>query len=560
MNKLTKIINYVKEMINTIPKSFLGLILAIIIIISPLLNDKVVYGHDYIFHATNMELNYSNINIFNLLLPKIFGGTIANGFGYGTGLFYPPLSYYLTSYIANFLNLTGEYTSLSITIVEILIVMISGVIMYAFLERVFKDNKIASLGSISYISSTYFTCDIYIRSALAESLTFIFIPLIFWGLYELFFGNDQRFSLFFIIGYVGMIHSHLVLFIYLTLIIIILFLIFPRKVFRKDKLKKLVVSSIIILLISSPFLVPMIEHKLLGNYVVFEPYSMYEDWWIEENTIELSELWTIGTKPNNIKVYINYIALIISIIVIAFNKKIFTKENRIIYKITLIIILISLFMSSSYFPWDKMPSSLKMIQFPWRLLGITSFGLSLLVGNVVKIIKGENKLLIISIIALSITLFGYNTIIHDFIGETSEIKEMSMGCQNEYLPTKTLDNIDYFNNRNQDILVKEGITQISMITNETPYLKAEITLESNNATIELPRLYYLGYDITLATDDKRVEKITYYENENGFIELKINHSGILEISYKGTIANKISNYISIFTIIICIFILIKKTL
>jgi uncharacterized membrane protein len=250
MEKFKTIIIKAKEKtiahLNSIPKSVLGILFAMLILISPLVENQVPWGHDYEFHITNLFLNYKSINIFklNFLLPKIFGGTIANGFGYGTGIFYPPLSYYLTSYLASILNCINSNIYLSLSILEILTIMLSGITMFIFLKRIFKDNNIASIGGIAYISSTYFLCNIYTRCAIAEMLTFIFIPIIFLSLYELFFGQKKRFNLIFIIGYLGMIHSHLVLSVYLTIIILILFLIFIKKVLDKEIIKRLIFGMI----------------------------------------------------------------------------------------------------------------------------------------------------------------------------------------------------------------------------------------------------------------------------------------------------------------------------
>lgn len=546
----TKIIQSIRTKLKLIPKPLVGVIFSAFILLCPLLNGKIAWGHDYSFHSSNMILASDTLNVARLriILPKIFGGIIAKGFGYGTGIFYPPLSYSLTAYISYFLKLINLDTNLSITILEIIVTILSGIIMYIFLKRIFKDNKIASIGSISYISSTYFLCNIYIRSALGELLTFIFIPLVFWGLYELFFEDGKKFNLLFIVGYVGMIHSHLVLTMYLTIIIILTFLCFPKKVFKKDKIQKLLISSSLILLISSTYLVPLIEHKLLGNYVVFEPYSMYSDNWIKENSLTLRDYLTIGTKANNIKVYINQVSLCLFIIVSIFNKKIFTKEKKHIYLITMIIIVISTIMSSSYFPWENVPSFFKMIQFPWRLCVITTFGISIIVGNIVKIIKGENKTLIIVGLTLAMLLFGYNTIRQETVTNPTAPLTMNMGSQSEYLPSNTLNNIEYFNRRNQDVFLKEGSAEVYVNVNNPPYLKATINLTSNTTIIELPRLYYLGYKVQLIDCNGNIEKINYYENKYGFIELQIDKSGTLELSYEGTLANKVSNYICMITI------------
>ena len=324
MHKDKKIVNNILLKFKKIPKSIIGIIFCIVILILPMIDDKVAWGHDYSFHTTNMILTnkYIGFTKFNFILPKIFGENIANGFGYGTGIFYPPLSYYLTSNIAHFLELFNFDKGLSIKCIEIFVIILSSITMYIFLKRIFKDNKVASIGSISYISSTYFLCDIYVRSAIAEMLTFIFIPLIFLGLYELFWGDEKKFLPLFTIGYIGMINSHLVLSVYLTIIIIIIFLCFLEEILKKEKIKKLLLASIVILLISSPYLVPLLEHKMFGNYVVFEPNSMYSIDSIKFNSLKIDNFITEGTIGNNgIKVYINHIVFIISIITIVFNKK-----------------------------------------------------------------------------------------------------------------------------------------------------------------------------------------------------------------------------------------------
>jgi len=556
--KITK--EKILKRLSTIPKPVLGLLFAILVLTSPLFGNEISLGHDHEFHMTNLYLNYKSINIFKLdiLLPKVFGGTIANGFGYGTGLFYPPLSYYLTSYIASILNYFNKNIYLSISVLEIITIILSGTFMYILLKRIFKEYNIASIGSISYISSTYFLCNIYTRCALAEMLTFIFIPIVFLALYELFFGKKERFNILFIIGYVGMIHSHLVLSVYLTLIICILFLFFSKKVLKKDIIKKLLFSSIIILLISSSYLIPLLEHKIYGDYVVFSPNGMYSKYFIEENGIRLHEFYTITTKPNNIKIYLNLIVMTLSIITIIYNKKIFKNEQRKIYLITLILILVSAYLSSSYFPWKKAPQFLKMIQFPWRLRGILAFSLAILAGNSIKVIKEENKNLILILLALAIIFYGNNTIDLSNFEYPLDLYKLNMGVENEYLPTKTKDNYAYYLLRKEDINIKKGEAEINTLDNNSPYHKLQIELTTENITIELPRLYYLGYEIKLTDDEDNIKKIDYYENEFGFIETEINKSGLLEVSYEGTFANKISNYITFTTATICIIFLILK--
>lgn len=547
-------------------KSFVGVFLSIIILISPILNNKYIRGHDSRFHITNMisTNEYIDISSLNFSLPKIFGGDIARGFGYGTGIFYPPLSYHLTAYTTHILNLKYPNNLLSLPIVEMLIVLLSAISMYIFMKKVFKDSKVAGIGAISYISSTYFLCSIYIRTALAELLTFIFIPLVFLGLYELFFGKEKKFYIPFIIGYIGMVCSQLVIAMYLTAFIILIFIINFRKVFKMDKIKKLIIASIIILLMTSPYLTLLIEHKIFGNYVVFESGSMYTLKSLANNSLEIKHyILNDAIIHPNVQLFINPIVLIVSAMSIVFRNKTF-KDNKKIYQIIMILLIITTFMATKYFPWTKMPSIINTLQFPWRLRTFIAFLLAIISGNIIKMFKFKHSNLLIIIIALMITFAGYKNIIRVAIYDLNDYLEKNnnnewvegkvdrftnMGVQKEYLPVNTKYNQDYYYARDHEVIVKKGKAKIGFSYNKIPELAFEVSIDSEEITLELPRLYYLGYKIILTDNNGKKQNIKYYENKYGFIEFTLKDSGLIEVTYEGTIASKISNYIPLLTIV-----------
>ena len=112
-----------------------------------------------------------------------------------------------------------------------------------------------------------------------------------------------------------------------------------------------------------------------------------------------------------------------------------------------------------------------------------------------------------------------------------------VGVQREYTPVNTVNNLDYYDNRNHDILIKAGEGTVNLITNDVPYLEFEIT---GQVTVELPRLYYIGY--TLVDEDNN--KIDLYENENGFIEAKVDE-GIYKLDFTGTSLDKVASVVSL---------------
>ena len=139
-------------------------------------------GDDTTFHAANISARGLNLsNVFLKILPEV-----GNNLGYGIGIFYPMLPHLLGGLILNFISIfgLGEYATLKI--LKFIVIFGSGIFMYLFSSKLFKSKNHGLIASLFYISSSYFFTDIYSRDALNESFVFIFIPLIFLGIYYLF--------------------------------------------------------------------------------------------------------------------------------------------------------------------------------------------------------------------------------------------------------------------------------------------------------------------------------------------------------------------------------------
>lgn len=58
--------------------------------------------------------------------------------------------------------------------------------MYAFTSRITKNKVIGTLSAALYMIMPYHLTDMYIRNAIGEFLSYIFVPLVFLGLYKIF--------------------------------------------------------------------------------------------------------------------------------------------------------------------------------------------------------------------------------------------------------------------------------------------------------------------------------------------------------------------------------------
>lgn len=546
-------------------KEYAILFLVALFIMVPFMSKNYIEGNDTDFHMSNIFAIYNNITNGSLGLDKILP-IIGHDFGYGTGIFYPRLSHILSAYIS--LLFFGNITA-SIKIVHFLVYFFSSVMMYKLVNRVFRNKFIAMIAGIFYITFPYSITEVFTRDALAESFIYIFTPMILLGLYELFNGNKKAFYIWFVVGYIGILNSHLVLSMYFTAFVMIYLILNIKKVLKKENFIALLVASALILLITSPFTVPILEHKAQGIYHVFESERMSNRQTIAYSAMTLEDYFKQqpSEKFEGLHYYLNLLAFGLAVIAVGMYKKMFKDEKEKKFYIFLIAVaVISMLLMSQLIPWGDLPQIIIMIQFAWRLEAILVLALSILAAMALKNLK-SNKAKIIWLIAILIFngLTVYNAYefskIKEHNIENIDVSDWGMGYEKEYLPEETINNIDYYDSRDGQIIVpnKSKVTA-NILEDKTPYLKATINNVKESTAIELPRIYYLGYEALLIDVDGNKHNLNLYMNGNGFIETVVDKSGTLVLNYEGTLLNKIANITCILTILMIVFLYSKKQL
>lgn len=174
-----------KKIIDYIILIIVGCILCI-----PLFNSGTdVYSDDGIQHIARAFGTLSSINQ-NGIFPNVIT-SFANNFGYSWNLFYGPLS----TYSIIFINLICNNFILAYKICALTALILSGVFMYKFMNSYVENSNAALLASILYMTFPYHLTDLYTRNALGEYISFMFIPLVFHGLYNLFYTSDRNYYL-----------------------------------------------------------------------------------------------------------------------------------------------------------------------------------------------------------------------------------------------------------------------------------------------------------------------------------------------------------------------------
>ncbi len=507
-------------------------------------------GDDTIFHTSNIIANAKTLNpLPNKILPLI-----ENNLGYGINIFYPPLPHLLGSYI----NRITNNISITMRLLQFLTIFLSGISMLLYTNKIFKNKKIALLSSILYISMPYLFTDIFTRGALNESLLFIYIPLIFLSYYYLEINNTKKFYKYFIMGFTLSILTHLVLTIYITIFSIIYFLILWKRIINKDNIKKMMIGTIITLLITSFFWIPLLEHYIQNNYIIFIESSKLNQTIKKEILPVAKIIFPIKSISNGFHTLMFYptplslLLLVITYIQLLQNK--IEQKNKKYLLSFLLIIIISILLETNSSIWNLSPNFLKNIQFPWRLNLFIAFSISMISSYGINLIKEKYLNLIIVVIIITLCI---QNIYHGLSLKKQPVTNYLdtsiteyISYHEEYLTKKAKQNRFGLSNRPNTIIPNENI---EIIKEEFP----NIVFKNNSKkeiTIEFPRLYYLGYELT----NSKKEKIKLSESNQGLLEAKINKKDTYTLKYKETPINHIANIFSIIGALIYIKILWKR--
>lgn len=519
----------------------------------PLLkSDLNVYYDDGIQHIARAFGTLESIKEDGLF-PNIIS-SFSNDSGYSWNLFYGPLSTYGVI-IAKFIcgGFIGGYK-----LFAFVCLILSGYYMYKFASKLIQNNNASLLAGILYMTFPYHLTDLYLRNALGEFVSFVFIPLVFLGLYNLFYTEDNNYYL--AIGAVGLLLTHNIS----TLIVAIFalfYFIFNLEKVKETRVKKgLIINIVFIVLITSFFWAPMLETKFDSQYKVYESGAMANSEKASNNTLKIRQLFVTQNDGSYIFELGPHFIIILAFSIMTFRR--IKKELKENYLIFLISGLITLWMSTKYFPWKFLPDELCIIQFPWRMLMLSGFFLSIVCAiNMYTVIKKFNYK---DVIVISLIAIGYATVFLPFLKIDENIlpvEEWKLGCFSgkdqeivagvgggEYLPTKAHEDRFYIATRENIIYVLEGKAVIEEESKNGTNLTAELeTYDADYTVFELPYIYYPGYEVRL--DGMIVET---FETENGFIGFVMGKNDKVELSveYKGTNAMHISMFISIISLVI----------
>ena len=423
--------------------------------------------------------------------------------------------------------------------------------MYKLTFRITKNKKLATLASIIYILAPYRITDMYIRTALAELASFIFIPIVFKGLYIIV--NEEKKSYKLALGAAGLILTHQVIAMYTAIICFAYLIVFFKKLKSKTVLKNIGVNLLFCILMTSFYWVGLLQHYFSTSYEVFVPGRMEREEVLIFYKAKFSQLFI--TNSEQTMIYEVGLLSVIGLILTPIAYKKIPQEYKKTYMFFLITGIVLIAMTLTIFPFEKLPKALTMLQFTFRLFTFTSFFFAFIVAvNFGVLIKNFKTLDVIVLLTISILLlvpykskldFNLNDSekrLVDGVRITENTGRVHAGMASmEYLPSKAFNNLDYIANRKDEpVVFYNNEAVVSDYKKQASNIKCTISNINKETAIELPYIYYLGYRIYA-----NGQEITYTESDNGFIQINIDKDAQIEVKYLGTNEMLISYAISI---------------
>lgn len=543
-----------------------------IIIFSSLLSigNNIYFGDDLNFHLHRIISLSDALAAGNI--PQRIQLTMIHGYGYASPLYYGELFLIIPS----LLYLMCVPLQLCYQIFVVIINVFTCLITFWCVKKMTDQDEIALLGSFLYTGSAYRLVNIYQRCAVGEFTAMAFLPLITYGFYHLYSKKDcEQYRikdlLPLIFGITGVIQSH-TLSIEMSIIFILIFLLFNiKKTFKFKRFVALLQVCFITFAINAWFIVPMVIS--LKQDIKVKTIQNYIGSWSVDPARFFSFIDT-GAGHHLTLGFSSLIGIILFIVIKLYRNEWEIDINEMKCMDNFMgLALLSVFFVSPYCLWDniynisqKLGKILSVVQFSWRYLAFATVFFVFAISIVLKIIKRNvNKqyyctiLLLFAICGLafgstfmvSISLQSKSSDLGDkvttyqyYMNNDEEVNIGDYVWGGEYLPTKATDNLDKFN--------KTKIHSNLEIKINKSHLKGENkTIEvkngSHSSSIILPIIYYKNYHAF--TQNGR--ELTLRESDSGLVSITVpsNFNGIISIKYVEPILWKISESISLITLI-----------
>lgn len=513
----------------------------------PLFNNYLIRGHDIYFHLMRIEGLAQGLRAGEF--PVRIQPAWYDGYGYAVSVFYSDLFLYPAALLRLLgISLQDAY-KVYVVLCNIATTLISG---YSF-GKIFRKREIGVFGSCLYTLAPYRLVNLYTRGALGEYTGMIFWPLLIYSCILL-LNEDrnkvqlQKGAVLMGISMAGMLQSHMLTAEIACMVLLLLVIVHCRRIFHKEVMLAGCGAVAVALGLSAWFLIPFLDYMLFGRFNINSIRN--NDIMIQRQGTFLSQVFAIfdnavgqsldagagtaGDFTQGVGLSLMLSVIILMLLCIWGYLKQEERRNRQITITAAGLGVLMVVMSTLYFPWDRLCRISRIfryiivkIQFPWRFTGVAVGLLAVVWCAVLNYTEREydrRKKVITICLAVGILLLSVGHFVIDLNQRAERIQVRSIeemdtfvASGEEYLPVDTI-----LDKLKAQELYKDDCVEISDVV----YHGTSITMHVKNTSaqqegLELPRLYYAGYQALEVMDEGQHFPIEVTDGINHVIKLMI---------------------------------------
>ncbi len=557
----------------------------------PYATDYFNLGADTLFHLTRIEGLKETILQGGQFPIRVQSYWMYNH-GYAVSSFYGELFLLIPA----LLRIIGFSLMTSYKMFVFIVMVATAYIAYYSFSRCTRSTYGALLGSVIYMLMPYRIYNFYNRGAVGEYLAMTFLPLICLGMYLIFTEdiNSKNYSkakIPIIIGLTCILQSHLLSCEMTAFLILLVCVLQWKKTFRKKTFVQLAQAAVITMLLNAWFWFPLLKmmwvdtyilNDLVNNGIQYMGTSVAGILQLFPN-IGAAQTGMYNCEPIQIGVASLLMLFLFGVMMLRrlaayFKKEQITKNTYQGIMLFLFgLILLTMFMSTRYFPWDMLAEVpginvlVTALQFPTRLLSPASVLSAMFAIFFVPWIQIEAEkwidevnskakaratmfakatVFIMAVLMAGSAVYHVNDIVYN-INPIRLYTAENMGTigvvNGEYLFSGGLPfDYSYHKPNSEEGLILENYSQNGL----------NISVYVNNTTaqvrfLELPIIGYKGYKIDSDTIGIQSPSISQERGDHGDLRIEVpaGFAGSLKVWYGGFASYRIAEVISLVTLL-----------
>lgn len=560
------------------------LLLVVLVCSLPLLVDYLfLNAHDLDFHLTRIE--GLKDGLLNGKIPVKIQSNWLGGHGYAVSVFYGDLLLYIPA----ILRICGLSIVTSYNLYVLLVNIATVFISYYCFTRIGNTNT-GLICSIVYSLNIFRLYDIYARAAVGEYTAMIFMPLVLYGIWNVYMMPEESEAhikswIPITCGCTGIFLTHMISTEMTAIFIILAGIVLWKKTFRKKTFLVIIKAALATVLLSLWFLIPFADFMMNGSYVVNDP-TQYYPYRLEQRGAFLAQFFMIdysvvqqGSAGTNsgagsempLTVGLAAMGALAGWVLLCVGKQRDRAEKK-EELLAFFMCALSLWMTTYLFPYtwlvDKIPifkMFAKSFQYPWRLFAIAAVLLCWLLCIILKkkwIPQKERQFF--GYIIIFLAFWQGLSYVSDILNECSPYRiyqeealtsyDVSVG---EYIPISAGEE---FTTKNyiEQLIYEEGSMTVSDWHRENEKVVVSLTNNTDETQqIEVPLLNYKGYHaITDSGDELRISPGVSHRIS---VSVPADFSGMIQVGFREPWYWRLCEVISLGALFgICFYPIIKK--